>query len=157
MAYKVIQWATGGVGRAAIQDILAHPELTLVGCWVSSEAKDGRDVGEIVGSGPIGVTATRDVDTLLGMDADCVLYRPVMADRDLVCRLLASELGFAVDPDPLAQPGHCRNRQPRGQRHPLRVPGRRRHQDLPGPAADRRPRCAAVGFAGQSLNEERPT
>lgn len=90
MAYKVIQWATGGVGRAAIQDILAHPELTLVGCWVSSEAKDGRDVGEIIGSGPIGVTATRDVDALLGMDADCVLYSPVMADRDLVCRLLAS-------------------------------------------------------------------
>jgi hypothetical protein len=90
VAFKVIQWATGGVGRAAIQDILAHPELTLVGCWVSSEAKDGLDVGEIIGTDPVGVTASRDVDALLAADADCVLYSPVMADRDLVCRLLAS-------------------------------------------------------------------
>lgn len=90
MTYKVIQWATGGVGRAAIGYIQAHPELELVGCWVSSEAKDGRDAGELAGIGPIGVTATRDVEALLATDADCVLYSPVMADRALVCRLLAS-------------------------------------------------------------------
>ena len=90
MTYKVIQWATGGVGRAAIENILAHPELELVGCWVSSEAKDGRDVGEIIGADPIGVTATRDAEALLAMAADCVMYSPVIADRALVCRLLAS-------------------------------------------------------------------
>ena len=32
MAYKVIQWATGGVGKAAIEAVLDHPELELVGC-----------------------------------------------------------------------------------------------------------------------------
>lgn len=90
MTYKVIQWATGGVGRAAIEYIQVHPELELVGCWVSSAGKDGRDAGELAGIGPIGVNATRDVDALVAMDADCVLYSPVMADRDLVCRLLAS-------------------------------------------------------------------
>lgn len=90
MTYKVIQWATGGVGRAAIQYISAHPELELVGCWVSSEVKDGRDVGDILGTGVMGITATRDVDALLAMDADCVMYSPVMADRALVCRMLAS-------------------------------------------------------------------
>ncbi len=90
MSYKVIQWATGGVGRAAIEDILAHPELELAGCWVSSEEKDGRDVGEIIGAEPLGVTATRDAEALLALAADCVMYSPVMADPALVCRLLAS-------------------------------------------------------------------
>lgn len=90
MGYKVIQWATGGVGCAAIEGIAAHPDLELVGCWVSSEAKAGRDVGEICELGPLGVTATSNVDALVAMDADCVLYSPVMADPALVARLLAS-------------------------------------------------------------------
>jgi hypothetical protein len=47
--YRVIQWATGGVGRAAIQAVLHHPELELVGCWVHSADKDGRDAGELAG------------------------------------------------------------------------------------------------------------
>lgn len=90
MSYRVIQWATGGVGRAAIEGILAHPELTLVGCWVHSEAKVGKDVGELIGREPLGVTATNDVDALIAMEADCVMYSPVMADRELVVRLLES-------------------------------------------------------------------
>ena len=43
--YRVIQWATGGVGKAAIQGVLRHPDLELVGCWVHSADKSGRDVG----------------------------------------------------------------------------------------------------------------
>ena len=38
MTYRVIQWATGGVGRAAAEGVLDHPDLELVGCWVSSAA-----------------------------------------------------------------------------------------------------------------------
>ena len=69
-----MQWATGGVGRAAIEGVLGHPELELVGCWVHSADKDGKDVGELVGRDPIGVTATTDVDEILALDADCVVY-----------------------------------------------------------------------------------
>jgi hypothetical protein len=90
MRVKVIQWATGGVGRAAIEGIVAHPELELVGCWVHSEDKAGRDAGEICGLDPVGVTATNDIDALVNMVADCVLYSPIMADPSLVARLLAS-------------------------------------------------------------------
>ena len=46
MSIRVVQWATGGVGRAAIEGILLHPELDLVGCYVHSDAKDGVDVGD---------------------------------------------------------------------------------------------------------------
>ena len=87
---KVIQWATGGVGRAAIEGIVAHPDLELVGCWVHSEEKSGRDVGEICGLDPLGVSATSDIDALVNMTADCVLYSPIMADPSLVARLLTS-------------------------------------------------------------------
>jgi hypothetical protein len=90
MTLRVIQWATGGVGRAAIEGVLEHPELELVGCWVHSPAKDARDVGELVGRESVGVAATTDVDTLLSTDADCVIYSPMLADHAVVERILRS-------------------------------------------------------------------
>ncbi|MFM8598693.1 MAG: dihydrodipicolinate reductase [Mycobacterium sp.] len=89
-AIKVIQWATGGVGRAAIQGVLNHPQLELVGCWVHSADKDGRDAGELAGEKPVGVTATTDIDALLAADADCVMYSPLLPDEDVVKRILRS-------------------------------------------------------------------
>jgi len=87
---KVIQWATGGVGRAAIAGVVAHPELELVGCWVHSADKAGRDAGELCGLGALGVAATHDVEALLALPADCVVYSPIMPDPGLVARLLGS-------------------------------------------------------------------
>jgi hypothetical protein len=90
MSYRVVQWATGGVGKAAIEGVLAHPELELVGCWVHSADKDGRDVGDLIGRSPIGVTATADVDRAVAIEADCVVYAPILADPAVVARLLRS-------------------------------------------------------------------
>ena len=64
MSYRVVQWATGNVGRAAIEGILDHPDLELAGCWVHSADKEGADVGTLVGRAPVGIAATRDVDAL---------------------------------------------------------------------------------------------
>jgi hypothetical protein len=89
-SYRVIQWATGNVGRAAIEGVLAHPQLELAGCWVHSADKDGVDVGTLLGRDPIGVTASTDVDALLAADADAVLYSPLFADPELVKRILES-------------------------------------------------------------------
>ena len=88
--YRVIQWATGGVGRAAIQAVLNHPELELVGCWVHSADKAGRDAGELAGEDPIGVAATTDVEALLATDADCVMYSPLLPDDGIVAAILRS-------------------------------------------------------------------
>lgn len=74
MTYRVIQWATGEVGSNAISAIAGHPDLDLVGTWVHSEQKEGRDAGELCGLKPLGVRATRDKDALLAMPADCVCY-----------------------------------------------------------------------------------
>lgn len=95
MSYRVIQWATGHVGIHALRAIAQHPEMKLVGLWVSSDDKAGRDAGELCGIGKTGVTATRDADAVLRLDADCVSYmaatdyRPVEAVDDM-CRILAS-------------------------------------------------------------------
>jgi hypothetical protein len=95
MTYRVIQWSTGNVGHHAVRLIAEHPDLELVGLWVHSEDKVGRDAGELVGIDPIGVTATNDVDALLALEADCVVYtatadlRPTEAIDDMA-RILAS-------------------------------------------------------------------
>ena len=90
MGFRVIQWATGAVGCAAIEGVLEHPDLELVGAWVHSPNKEGIDLGTLVGRDPIGVTATGDVAALLARDADCVLYSPFMADPSGVTAILES-------------------------------------------------------------------
>ena len=95
MTYSVIQWATGTVGIHAVPAIVAHPDLELAGLWVHSDAKAGRDAGELCGGGPVGVLATQDADALLALDVDCVCYtansdlRPGQVVED-ICRMLAS-------------------------------------------------------------------
>lgn len=95
MAYRVIQWGTGNVGLFALRCIIEHPELELAGVWVHSDAKAGRDAGELCGRAPVGVRATTDADALLASDADCVCYtatadlRPFEAAQD-IARILAS-------------------------------------------------------------------
>ena len=90
MGLRVVQWATGGVGVAAIKGVLEHPDLELVGCWVHSEDKAGKDVGSIIEGEPLGVTATNSVDEILALDADAVIYAPLLADTDEVAALLRS-------------------------------------------------------------------
>lgn len=103
---RVIQWATGSVGRYAIGAIAEDPNLELAGVWVHSESKEGRDAGEIAGIDSLGVAATRDKDALLALDADCVLYAPLLADVDEMCRILESgknlvtPTGFSFVKDP---------------------------------------------------------
>lgn len=87
---RIIQWATGSVGRYAIGAIVEQPGLELVGVWVHSESKQGMDAGKIAGIAPLGVLATRDKEALIALDADCVLYAPLLADVDEMCRILES-------------------------------------------------------------------
>lgn len=90
MALRVVQWATGSVGVAAIKAVLEHPELELVGCWVHSKDKAGKDVGEIIGIDPLGVIATDSVEDILAIDADAVVYAPLLPNTDEVAALLCS-------------------------------------------------------------------
>ena len=82
MTLRVVEWSTGTVGRLAIAGILARPELELVGVWVSSEEKDGKDVGELANLGrELGLTATRDKAALLALKPDCIVHTAMVDDR----------------------------------------------------------------------------
>jgi len=86
---RVVQWATGNIGTKSLRGVIEHPDLELVGVYVTSPEKVGRDAGDLCGSGPVGVAATGDVDEILALGADCVLYMPRALGADEVCRLLA--------------------------------------------------------------------
>lgn len=82
MNHRVVQWSTGNVGRHTIAGIAARPDLDLVGVWVSNPDKVGRDAGDLAGLGrELGVTATDDVDELVALAPDCVIYTSMADDR----------------------------------------------------------------------------
>lgn len=87
---RVIQWATGSIGQIAIRHMAENPAYQIVGCYVTSQEKDGRDIGEIAGIEPVGVAATKDARALLALDADCVNYAPLYVDIDEIVRILRS-------------------------------------------------------------------
>lgn len=96
MSYRIIQWGTGNVGRHALRLILERPDYELVGVRVYNPEKVGKDAGELLGVGLIGVQATDDIEAILELDADCVCYTPLGTTLDDyeqplmdVCRLLA--------------------------------------------------------------------
>jgi hypothetical protein len=79
---RVVGWSTGTVGRHVIAGIDAHPELELVGVWVSSPEKDGKDVGELAGLGrELGVRATTDRQALLALKPDAIVHTAMTDDR----------------------------------------------------------------------------
>jgi hypothetical protein len=82
MTQRVVQWATGNVGRHTLAGIDAHPELDLVGVFVSNPAKVGKDAGELAGlDHALGVAATGDADALLAQHPDCIVHTAMADDR----------------------------------------------------------------------------
>ena len=88
--YRVVQWTTGNVGKSSVQAIAANPNYELVGLYAWSPDKAGRDAGELVGIEPLGVQATNDVDALLALKPDCVVYNPMWNDVDELVRILSA-------------------------------------------------------------------
>lgn len=86
--FRVIQWATGEIGKLAISAMVKDKRFTLAGAYVNSPAKLGRDVGEIVGVGPLGVNAVGTMADVLAIEADCVIYAPLRPELDEICALL---------------------------------------------------------------------
>ncbi len=71
---RVIQWATGPVGRIQLAEVIDNPEYDLVGVFVYSPDKVGVDAGALVGRPDTGVVATNDKAAILALDADVVLH-----------------------------------------------------------------------------------
>ena len=95
MAFRVIQWATGAMGKTCLRAVIDHPAMELVGLFVYGDDKAGRDAGDIARRPPTGVIATRDVDEILALDADVVIHcarlAPPYGSHDAeILKLLAS-------------------------------------------------------------------
>lgn len=87
----MIQFSTGNVGEHALRALIGRPDLELVGVHANGTDKIGRDAAELCGlSEPTGVVATDDLDTLLALNADCVVYTSQAETRP---KEAVSELG----------------------------------------------------------------
>jgi 2,4-diaminopentanoate dehydrogenase len=79
VSYRIIQWATGAIGKTCLRQIIDHPDLDLVGLYVHSLRKVGQDAGDIARRPKTGVIATNSEDDIVALQADCVLYIPLNA------------------------------------------------------------------------------
>ena len=106
---RVIQWGTGNVGKHALRAIINRADLELVGVKVYSEEKRGLDAGELIGVDPVGIKCVVDLEDVLAIDADCVVFcglgstLPEQFDAtiDLFCTLLRN--GFNVTASSMEQ------------------------------------------------------
>ncbi|WP_417490539.1 hypothetical protein [Maricaulis sp.] len=71
---KIIQWATGAMGKTCLRAVIDRPDLELVGLFVYGERKAGLDAGEIARRPATGVVATQSIEDILALDADVVIH-----------------------------------------------------------------------------------
>lgn len=95
MTVRVVQWATGSIGRTCLRAVLDSPDCDLVGLYVYSDRKLGRDAGSLARRGETGVLATSDINEILALDSDIVIHTarlqlPYEAHDSDICRLLRS-------------------------------------------------------------------
>jgi 2,4-diaminopentanoate dehydrogenase len=93
---RVVQWATGNVGTRSLRQVVAHPDMELVGLYVSSDDKVGLDAARLIERDigyegtclDTGVISTNKLADIVALKADCVLYMRQGTDFDEVCALL---------------------------------------------------------------------
>jgi hypothetical protein len=94
---RIVQWTSGKVATEAVRAVLARPDMELVGAFAFSPSKVGTDLGELCGLGrQIGVLATDDVEAIIALAPDCVLYMPLHPDVDHLERLLGAGINVAT-------------------------------------------------------------
>ncbi|MCV7055152.1 NAD(P)H-dependent amine dehydrogenase family protein [Mycolicibacterium gilvum] len=79
---RMVVWSTGGVGSLAVNAVATRPDMELVGVWVHSADKVGRDAGTLCGREPLGIAASGDADEMIALQPDCVVYAASGPDRD---------------------------------------------------------------------------
>lgn len=74
--YKLIVWGSGRLGNLCVWEVAHSNAFELVGVRAYSAQKNGVDIGEMIGIGPLGIPAMTDVGELLKIDCDCIVYTP---------------------------------------------------------------------------------
>ncbi|WP_292976696.1 diacylglycerol kinase [Mycobacterium sp.] len=82
MPIKVAAIGTGNVGIHALKALITNPDYELTGVWVSSDAKAGKDAGELAGLDvSTGIKATTDLDEVLASGPQCAVYTALADNR----------------------------------------------------------------------------
>ncbi|MDT5151320.1 MAG: hypothetical protein QOI01_3053, partial [Mycobacterium sp.] len=75
MAIRVALVGTGNCGSLALSQLINDERFDLTAVWVSSEAKVGKDAGELAGlEVTTGVTAVNDLDAIVAAKPECIVY-----------------------------------------------------------------------------------
>ncbi|WP_319450078.1 MULTISPECIES: diacylglycerol kinase [unclassified Mycobacterium] len=75
MPIRVALIGTGNCGKLALRQLINDPRFELSGVWVSSDAKVGKDAGELAGLDvTTGVAAIGELDAIIAAKPDCVVY-----------------------------------------------------------------------------------
>jgi 2,4-diaminopentanoate dehydrogenase len=75
MAIRVALIGTGNCGRLALKQLVNDARFDLTSVWVSTDAKVGKDAGELAGLGvTTAVAATNDLDAIIAAKPDCIVY-----------------------------------------------------------------------------------
>lgn len=81
---RVVQFSTGNVGQHSLRALIGRPDIELVGVHAASPEKVGRDAAELCGlADPTGVIATDDIDALIALKPDCVVYTALGETRPM--------------------------------------------------------------------------
>lgn len=82
---RVIQFSTGNVGRHSLRVVIGRPDLELIGVHAASADKIGQDAAQLCGlDEATGIIATDDIDALVNLGADCVVYTSQGETRPMV-------------------------------------------------------------------------
>lgn len=132
MAYKVVQWATGAMGKTCMRGVIDRPDLELVGVYVYGDRKNGQDVGSFLRREDVGVKATNNIDEILALEADVVIHaarlQPPYDSHDAdICRLLEAGMNV-ISINGNTFPGHW----PDVRRQRVEVAGRKGNASFMG-------------------------
>lgn len=72
--YRIVQWATGAMGKTCLRAVIDRPDAALAGLYVYSDRKVGRDAGDIAHRDATGVAATNSLQEIIDLDADLVIH-----------------------------------------------------------------------------------
>ncbi len=99
--HRVVHFGTGFAGVHALRAIIQRPDLELAGLVVHSDAKAGRDAGDLCGLAPTGIFAIQDIEEAIALDADVFSYMASSHGRLKVtvgelCRILESGMNVVT-------------------------------------------------------------
>lgn len=120
MTFRVVQWTTGPVARAAVRGVLTHPDLELVGAYAWSPEKVGKDVGELCNLAPLGIVSTGNVEGVIALKPDVVLYMPLVWNVNHMVQLLEAGINVIATSNFITGSAYAAGEQARLQAAALR-------------------------------------